>query len=241
MEEGKIDRAAAPTRRQQARGVLFDLDGVLVSTEGLKAVAHTETVASYGGRLEPWQYAAEMGRAYDDVIEAFIRRTEIDADPEDYSQAFRAAYLDLLRVRLELCPGAAELLQALRGQGYRLAVVSSSLRWMMDEILSRMRLDRFCDTIVSAEDVGAEKPSPEPYILALERLELERGCAVVVEDTQSGVTSGTRAGLPVIAVRHEYNVEHDFSHAAVILDSLADSEGVLRAVRRLLDDYRGTG
>ncbi|MGD8699813.1 MAG: HAD family phosphatase [Gemmatimonadales bacterium] len=221
--------------------MLFDLDGVLVSTEGLKAVAHTETVASYGGRLEPWQYNAEMGRAYDDVIEAFIRLSGIDADPEDYSQAFRAAYLGLLRVRLELCPGAGELLQALRGQGYRLAVVSSSLRWMMDEILSRVRLNRFFDTIVSAEDVGAEKPSPEPYLLALERLELERGYAVVVEDTQSGVTSGTGAGLQVIAVRHEHNVDHDFSRAALTLESLVDTEGVLRAIRRLLDDDRGPG
>jgi beta-phosphoglucomutase-like phosphatase (HAD superfamily) len=104
-----------------------------------------------------------------------------------------------------------------------------------------VRLNRFFDTIVSAEDVGAEKPSPEPYLLALERLELERGYAVVVEDTQSGVTSGTGAGLQVIAVRHEHNVDHDFSRAALTLESLVDTEGVLRAIRRLLDDDRGPG
>ncbi len=219
----------------RAHGVLFDLDGVLVSTEALKAVAHTETVAGYGGTLELWQYRAEMGRAYDDVIEAFIRRTGIDADPAEYSMTFRAGYLELLRARLELAPGAAELLDVLREQGYRLAVVSSSLRWMMDEILSRTRLDRFFDTIVSAEDVGEEKPSPEPYLLALERLSLEPHSAVVFEDTQSGVTSGTRAGVKVIAVRHEYNIDHDFSRAATVLDNLADTQATVRAIQLLLN------
>ncbi len=221
--------------------MLFDLDGVLVSTEELKALAHTDTVASYGGILEPWQYRAEMGRAYDDVIDAFIRRTGIDADPAEYSQAFRSAYLGLLRARLQLTPGATALLAGLGKQGYRLAVVSSSLRWMMDEILSRTRLGRFFDAIVSAEDVSEEKPSPEPYRLALERLSLKPCNAVVVEDTQSGVTSGTRAGLIVIAVKHEYNIDHDLSRATMVLDSLADTPRVLRAIRRLLDDNRKSG
>ncbi len=240
MEDREISESAKPSRLDRTRGVLFDLDGVLVSTEELKAVAHTDTVASYGGILEPWQYRAEMGRAYDDVIEAFIHRTGIDADPAEYSRAFRSAYLDLLRSRLHLTPGATELLSGLGKQGYRLAVVSSSLRWMMDEILSRTRLDRFFDAIVSADDVSEEKPSPEPYRLALERLSLTPRNAVVFEDTQSGVTSGTRAGLRVIAVRHEYNVDHDLSRAALIFDSLADTPLVLLAVRRLLDAGRAS-
>jgi HAD superfamily hydrolase (TIGR01509 family) len=241
VEDREIDESLATTGVERARGALFDLDGVLVSTEELKALAHTETVAGYGGRLDPWQYRAEMGRAYDDVIDAFIRRTGIDADPADYSKAFRSAYLDLLRARLQLTPGAADLLQALNEQGYRLAVVSSSLRWMMDEILGRTRLDLFFHTVVSAEDVREEKPSPEPYELALKRLALEPRNAVVFEDTQSGVTSGSRAGVKVIAVRHEYNVDHDLSRAAMVLDSLADTPRTLRGIRQLLDDNRGCG
>lgn len=227
---------AAHDGLEHNRGVLFDLDGVLVSTEELKADAHAETVASYGGRLEPWQYRAEMGKAYDDVIDAFIRRTGIDADPSDYSRAFRSAYLGLLKSSLRLTSGAAELLDALRDQSFRLAVVSSSLRWMMDEILARAGLDHFFHTVVSAESVREEKPSPEPYRLALERLSLEPRRAVVFEDTQSGVASGTRAGVKVIAVRHEFNVDHDLSHAEIVLDSLSDTVGTIRAIRRLLDD-----
>lgn len=241
VEDRNIDASLAHTGPKLARGVLFDLDGVLVSTEELKAVAHSETVASYGGKLEPWQYRAEMGRAYDDVIDAFIRRTGIAADPADYSQAFRSAYLDLLRTRLRLTAGAAELLEALSEQDFRLAVVSSSLRWMMDEILNRTGLDRFFRTVISAEDVREEKPSPEPYQLALKRLSLESRSAVVFEDTQSGVTSGTRAGAKVIAIRHEYNVDHDLSGAAAVLDGLADTTGTLAAIRLLLDDDHGSG
>jgi HAD superfamily hydrolase (TIGR01509 family) len=215
--------------------VLFDLDGVLVNSEGLKAAAHAQTVAAYGGSLEPWQYRAEMGRAYDDVIEAFIARTGIDAQPGVYSDEFRSAYLDLVRVRLQLMPGAEDLLGTLRERGYRLAVVSSSVRWMMDEIMARTRLDRFFQTIVSAEDVREEKPSPEPYLLALERLSLDPENAVIFEDTQSGVTAGARAGVSVVAMRHEYNVDHDLSRAAKLLDDLADTEATVALIRSLLN------
>jgi len=234
-----MSESAAHDEPARNLGVLFDLDGVLVSTEELKAVAHTETVAGYGGRLEAWQYRAEMGRAYDDVIDAFIRRTRIDADPSDYSRAFRSAYLDLLKTRLRLTPGATELLDVLRARGYRLAVVSSSLRWMMDEILTRTGLDQYFHTVVSAEAVCEEKPSPEPYRLALERLSLEPRSAVVFEDTQSGVTSGTRAGVKVIAIRHEFNLDHDLSRAEMVLDSLSDTVATMQAIRRLLDDRPG--
>jgi HAD superfamily hydrolase (TIGR01509 family) len=219
--------------------VLFDLDGVLVNTEGLKATAHAQTVAGYGGTLEPRQYRAEMGRAYDDVIEAFIARTGIDAQPGAYSDEFRSAYLDMVRARLQLTPGTEDLLGTLRERGYRLAVVSSSVRWMMDEIMARTRLDHFFHTIVSAEDVREEKPSPEPYLLALERLSLAPKDAVIFEDTQSGVTAGIRAGVKVVALRHEYNVDHDMSGAATALDDLADTEGVLALIRSLLSTPSG--
>jgi HAD superfamily hydrolase (TIGR01509 family) len=235
VEGGAISESHRLRIVESGCGVLFDLDGVLVNTEGLKAAAHTQTVASYGGTLEPWQYRAEMGRAYDDVIEAFISRTGIDARPEAYSNEFRSAYLDLVRTRLQLTPGAEDLLGTLRERGYRLAVVSSSLRWMMDEIMARTRLDRFFQTIVSAEDVREEKPSPEPYLLTLERLSLAPENAVVFEDTQSGVTAGTRAGVKVVAMRHEYNVDHDLSQAAMALDDLADTEGILALIRSLMN------
>jgi HAD superfamily hydrolase (TIGR01509 family) len=214
-----------------AKGVLFDLDGVLVDSEPLKARAHAETVASFGGRLHPEYYGEVMGRSHYLAAKAFSEAAGIGFDHEAYARTFSSIYARLLREHLRLTPGARDRVDELRRAGYRLAVVSSSLRWMMDEALARTALAGCFDAEISADDVREEKPSPEPYRAALARLALEPGDAVIIEDSESGVASALAAGVRVIAVRHAYNGRHDFSGASAVLDGLADREAVLEVIR----------
>jgi HAD superfamily hydrolase (TIGR01509 family) len=219
-------------------GVLFDLDGVLVATEELKARAHAETVRRYGGALDLGFYGEVMGKSHEEAARAFIEASGADLDTAAYARVFNAVYGDLLKTDLHPVPGAAELVAALRGEGYRLAVVSSSLRWMMDEVLNRTDLADAFEASVSADDVAHEKPSPEPYLKALSELGLEPGRAVVIEDSETGVASAVSAGLPVIAVRHRFNVRHDFSRARAELDGLGDTRRTIRTIARALDGGR---
>jgi HAD superfamily hydrolase (TIGR01509 family) len=209
------------------------MDGVLVATEELKARAHFETVRRRGGELAPEYYGEVMGRSHDEAAIAFIEASGADLDPVQYAELFRALYGDLLRGGVELLPGALSLVSQLKDRGYRLAVVSSSLRWMMDEVLSQTGLGALFDAAVSADDVSEEKPSPEPYLKALSELGLEPGQAVVVEDSESGVASAKAAGVAVIAIRHQYNGRHDMSGALAELDGLSgpsDVTGLLESV-----------
>jgi HAD superfamily hydrolase (TIGR01509 family) len=222
--------AGAEPAPAKAKGVLFDLDGVLVDSEPLKARAHSETVAHFGGRLDPAYYGEVMGRSHYLAAKAFSEAAGIGFDHEAYARAFSSNYARLLREHLQLTAGARELVDELRRGGYRLAVVSSSLRWMMDEALARAGLAGCFDAEVSADDVREEKPSPEPYRAALARLALEPGDAVVIEDSESGVASALAAGVRVIAVRHAYNARHDFSGAGAVLEGLADWEAVMRVI-----------
>lgn len=216
------------------RGVLFDMDGVLVATEALKCEAHEGTVRSLGGQVTRELYRTVMGRAQDEVVRAYIEAVGLDVAVTTYSQRFRSAYLELLRARLELVPGARELLDALRSDRLRLALVSSSPRWMMDDVLARTGLAGFFEGTVSADDVEREKPAPDPYLRALSALALRPDAALVIEDTEAGIAAARAARLPVIAVRHEYNRRHDLSGAAAELDGLSDVGRVVRLVRSLL-------
>jgi HAD superfamily hydrolase (TIGR01509 family) len=213
-----------------ASGVLFDLDGVLVATEALKAQAHSETVALLGGRLDPDYYSQVMGKSHYLAAKEFSEAGGIAFEHERYAEAFKAAYGALLESGVELMPGALALVAALRERGYRLAVVSSSLRWMMDKVLAQTGLDEHFEACVSGDDVEEEKPSPEPYLKALDELSLESSQAVVIEDTESGIASASAAGVKAIAVRHEFNGRHDFSGAAYVLDDLLDVEAIVGSI-----------
>jgi HAD superfamily hydrolase (TIGR01509 family) len=59
-------------------------------------------------------------------------------------------------------------------------------------------------TVVGGESVQRHKPAPEPYLLAAERLSVER--ALVIEDSAAGIASGRAAGFEVLAVKHPRDV-----------------------------------
>lgn len=225
-------RAHRPGRARD--GVLFDLDGVLAATEEIKARAHAETVRRYGGTLDPEYYSEVMGRSHKAAARAFLETSGARLDTATYARVFDSVYAELLREGVRLVPGAAALVEALKARRCRLAVVSSSLRWMMDEVLARTGLAERFEVSVSADDVSEEKPSPQPYRTALARLGLPPGRAVVIEDSETGIAAAIAAGLSVIALRHRFNRRHDFSQARAELDTLEDTDRALRLIGRVL-------
>ena len=79
------------------------------------------------------------------------------------------------------------------------------------------------DFLVLAGDVvTAKKPAPDIYLLALERLDITPGEAVVVEDSRNGLLAAVAAGLATVVTVNGYTRDEDFSEAALVVSSLGD-------------------
>jgi sugar-phosphatase len=105
-------------------------------------------------------------------------------------------------------PGAREVLDTLPDGGW--AVVTSGTRELATTRLRAAGIER-PRTLVSAEDIEAGKPAPDPYLLGAERLGAEPADCIVVEDAPAGVLAGKAAGMTVWAVLT--------SHAAAELEA----------------------
>ena len=219
--------------------VIFDLDGVLVITEALKAQAHEEAVQFFGGRVERGFYGVVMGCSHESVRAAFIREAGIDIEPRDYSERYGQIYDRLLGTDLAVSPGVNELLKDLKQRGYALAVVTSSQQWMVDRIFAGTNISQFFDVVVSADDVARHKPAPDPYLAALERLGTPPDSALVFEDSEVGVAAAAAAGIPVIGLRHEFNAKHDFRPADRTIESFQDTGQVVRIIDEMLIEENG--
>lgn len=213
------------------RAVLWDFDGVLFPTEELRDQVHRAVVKRFGGQISPdfYKEIGGAGRAHEEVRAKFIRASGTAVCEEGYTRVFQQILMRKL-LDLDPTPGVAELLAALQAKGFLQAVVSSSPRSEVLPTLVRAGLSPCFETVVCGDDVARCKPAPDGYLLALEDLEVHPAQAVAIEDSWSGIEAARAASLRVIAFRHEYNQDHDFSKASGIITTFEGLEEILERV-----------
>lgn len=181
--------------------ILFDFDGVLVDSEPVHFECWGEILHDFGLTLD-WQTYCEHGIGVSDrQLMALMAR---QANPPLDVERILAEYprkKDLFRTRmLERQMFSSEVLELLRGLSeYRLAVVTSSGQGEVEPILVNAGVRELFQAAVYAGDVKRLKPAPDPYLLAVERLGVQR--ALVVEDSAAGEASARAAGLDVLRVK----------------------------------------
>jgi HAD superfamily hydrolase (TIGR01509 family) len=222
--------------------LLFDMDGVVVETEHLKAAAHTAAIEYHGGQVPAELYPTVMGQTHTRVRAAFIQACGVAIQAEEYTRVYREVYQNLLAAGPRLVPGVSELLRSLHAAGCRLGLVTSSAVHSAQLVLDWLEQTGFLsEGLFSArifgEDVAHGKPAADPYLLGLQRLGADvcapgqcRGLAF--EDSHAGLESARAAGLPVIALRHRYNAQQDFSAAAAVLTSFEDTPAVFALIEQ---------
>jgi len=186
--------------------ILFDFDGTLLDTEPVHCACWAEVLAGVGLTLT-WEYYRDHCIGIDDRDMLRVM-AEASDPPRDWDRlwALYPAKRKLFQERMmqpRFDPALVELLHQLDG-GYKLAVVSSSASSEIEPILVAGGLRRHFGTVVGGGDVTVQKPSPEPYLLAAERLRVSK--ALVLEDSAAGIASGRAAGFEVIPVKHPSEV-----------------------------------
>jgi sugar-phosphatase len=176
----------------QCRGVLFDLDGVLVDS--------TPAVARVWAK-----WAAKHGFVHDEVVRqahgrpsiATIRDLLPHADAEAENREVERGEIEDIDGVIPL-PGALEILEALPQD--RWAIATSCTR-RLAEVRIRAAGLPLPKHMVTSTDVKNGKPHPEPYIKAAQILGFGPADCIVVEDAPAGIRAGKAAGARVLALR----------------------------------------
>jgi HAD superfamily hydrolase (TIGR01509 family) len=178
------------------RHILFDLDGTLIDSAGAHARAYMEALrAHHPGLAENFHYAPFAGQPTRQAFRALgIQESELETVTRRKQELYRAA---LSNGEVEPFPGVAALLVALRDANRDLYLVTGSNRLTVEQILDATNLLKFFRGAITAEDVDAGKPSPDPYLRALSLFGLEIADSLAVEDGESGMKSAREAGIDV--------------------------------------------
>lgn len=183
------------------KAIIFDLDGVLVSTDEL----HYQAWKALAGRL-----GVPFDRAKNDRCRGISRMASLDIVLEDaptaYTQAEREAFAaeknETYRAMLaSLTPadtleGVLPTLAELRRRGYRLALASVSKNAPL--ILERTGLDRYLDAVADGNCITRSKPDPEVFLKAAEKLGMACESCAAMDDALAGIEAGRAAGMLTI-------------------------------------------
>ncbi|WP_031161566.1 HAD family hydrolase [Streptosporangium roseum] len=179
--------------------VLFDMDGLLVDSEKIWFQVESEVMERLGGAWGPADQERLVGGSMPSAVAYMLTASGASAHPDDVAAWMLEGMTHRLAGGVEMMPGAAGLLAAVRRAGLPTALVTSSVRPIAEACLKGIGRDNF-DHVVTGDDVMRTKPHPEPYLTATRLLGVAAARCVALEDSPNGVTAATAAGCRVVAV-----------------------------------------
>jgi beta-phosphoglucomutase len=210
------------------QAIVFDFDGVIADSEPLHLKAFQQALAEEGLVLERDEYFSRY-LGYDDV--GMFQALSSDrglAWSDGHITALVARKAVKLQSMLEgdqvLFPGAAAFIRAAAAQ-VPIGIASGALRHEIMQIIESAGLGGLFACIVASGDTPQSKPSPSPYLLAFEQLQLatgrmlDRNRCVAIEDSVWGLESARGAGLRCVGVTTSYGAD-ELACAELVVDGL---------------------
>jgi len=200
------------------KAIIFDCDGVLVDSEGLKFRAWQAALAQYGISYTLDEYLKVVGRSHDEIIKTIAVPVKDHSRIVEEKEAFYVGYQKEEISAIE--DGVSLVKQASRVKDIKVGLATSDSLINTLTKLNMLGLGGLFDQIVTSDDLigiddstGVNKPKPYIYQIACKRLGVLPSDTVVIEDSEAGVEASYLAGCKTIAVPNRYTKHQDFSLA----------------------------
>ncbi len=184
-------------------GVIFDLDGVIVSTDNCHYLAWKKMADEEGIPFDRTINERLRGVSRMESLSIILEKAEKTYSEEE-KQAMAARkngyYVELIGSLTpeDMLPGAMNTLMQLKEKGIKIAIGSSSRNTPI--ILRQLQLENTFDAVADGNAITKSKPDPEVFLLAAKQLELQPENCLVVEDADAGVQAALAGGMRVLGV-----------------------------------------
>jgi beta-phosphoglucomutase len=185
------------------QAVIFNLDGVLVSTDACHYEAWKRLAYEQGIPFTADTFRAIAGMKRMDSLRTLLKKAERTYSPMEL-WALSARKNDLFNSMVptlgpeNIAPGAVETVSRLRAMGIKTAVGSSSENAV--NILRQLKLLPYFDAVVDGQETENGKPDPEVFLLAARKLRVPTRECLVIENTAAGLEAARQAGMKALAL-----------------------------------------
>lgn len=194
--------------------VIFDLDGVIVSTDECHYRAWKKTADEEGIYFDRKINDRLRGVSRMDSLEIVLERAErlyTDEEKVELAERKNNYYKEYIKklTKDDILNGVNENLAELKANGIKVAIGSSSKN--TPDILKYTGLDNYFDAVSDGNNITKSKPDPEVFLKAADMLGVPYEKCLVVEDADSGIEAGKRAGMYTLAVNNAKGADYSLA------------------------------
>lgn len=216
--------------------VIYDMDGLLLDTEGFYTEV-TQHIAGRYGKTFDWSIKANMiGRPAMDSARYLVAALDLPLTPEQYLAEREQLLLERVAFA-QAKPGAEQLVRHLAARGVPQAVATSSSRDFFKIKTQRHNWFEIFDCVVTGDDPAIKqgKPAPDIFLTAAERLQTPPERCLVFEDAPSGMRAALAAEMAVVVIPDPNMDRTHYQPAHQVLDSMVDFDPVLWSLPGVVD------
>jgi HAD superfamily hydrolase (TIGR01509 family) len=180
--------------------VIFDMDGLIFDSEVLYRDVHIAAAEEAGHEMPLSFFLTTIGLTSETARLVYGERYGHGFDYDAFAATVSTRFHLLAETELRMKEGVVELLDVLDAAGITKAIATSSSRKTVQRHLARHGLSERFQAIAAREDYARGKPSPDPFLKAAERLAIDPGSCLALEDSHNGVRAASSAGMMTIMV-----------------------------------------
>lgn len=202
--------------------VILDLDGTLLNTDGMFSEVLKTFLVKYGKEWDGREKHKIVGKTPLEEAAIIVEDYGLPCAKHEFVNEVYSMFGDHL-CKVKALPGANRLIKHLSGHGVPMALASNSHRATIESKISYQHgWKESFSVIVGSDEVRTGKPSPDIFLEAAKRLNMEPSSCLVIEDSVVGVVAGKAAGMEVVAVPSLPKQTHRYTSADEVINSLLD-------------------
>ena len=205
----------------QIKGVIYDMDGLIINSEPLWKIAEIESFKEIGFNFTVEMCAQTTGMRIDEVVKFWWKKLKRNSSTqEDLISSIEEKMIHLIKSKGEILPGVLDSLKLLNDVQIPIALASSSTMNLINATIETLKIKKYFKIIHSAENEIAGKPHPAVFLSTAKMMKLSPKKCLVLEDSKAGMLAGLNANMRTIVIPEENSNPEWANQSFKILKSL---------------------
>ena len=206
-QELKVSTSSIALMLRGVELIIYDLDGVVIDSTKAICTAFNQAIEDVGERSRPEEEILGMiGVALEEMFRRVLPEEKHDRIGCCFDR-YLAIFSEVSPIHTRILDGVEETLRYFEAKGVKQTLATNKSSVEAERILGDLGIRHLFDLVLGLNDVDAPKPSPEMILLTLERMDVEPGKVVLVEDSPTGLAAGKASGVHTVAVTTGTHVE----------------------------------